>query len=292
MRHPVDEGACLPQPRLWDLIYRLSLRLSRLGRPKYRGGADQFFESYHGERHVDWAKYDFRVMLRAQAARAIAARTVAAGARVVDVGCGVGDLLGALPESYRRVGIGYAGNDLRLARCVTGQGVELVRGSATAIPLASGVAQLVFCLGVLEYVADDDGALAEMRRILAPGGWMVLDVAGGAYYPEYRAIIGHLRSYTRSGLDRKLKRAGLRLAQDLERHPRLSTVHFLGYAALLALHRLLDACGWRRRSLYVRPGVGQAYRAFSTMLLRLTGDNLWSAAPDERSTFVLVQRAE
>jgi ubiquinone/menaquinone biosynthesis C-methylase UbiE len=290
---PFRSGArepAFPPPRLWDRIYRLSLHLSRLGRPKYRAGAGEFFEDYHGERHLDWAKYDFRAILRAQTARAVAEKTIDVGARVVDVGCGVGDLLAALPDRYHRIGIGYAENDLHLARAVTGQGVDLIRGSATAIPLASGTARLVFCIGVLEYLPDDAAALAEMGRILAPRGWMVLGVAGGAYYPEYRDMIGHLRSYSRSALREKLERAGFRIAQDIESHPRVSAVHFLGYGGLLVLHRLLNACGWRSRSLYLRRWVGASYRAFSRMLLRLKADRLWSAVPDVRSTFVLAQR--
>ena len=48
--------------------------------------------------------------------------------------------------------------------------------SLTAIPLPSGSVDLAICTEVLEHVADDRRAVAELRRVLAPGGFLVLSV--------------------------------------------------------------------------------------------------------------------
>jgi SAM-dependent methyltransferase len=51
-----------------------------------------------------------------------------------------------------------------------------VVGDATALPFAAGSFDTVLCLEVLEYLAGPRAALAEMRRIVRPGGRLVLSV--------------------------------------------------------------------------------------------------------------------
>jgi SAM-dependent methyltransferase len=48
--------------------------------------------------------------------------------------------------------------------------------SLAAIPLPRGSVDLAICTEVLEHVADDQSAVAELRRVLAPGGSLVLSV--------------------------------------------------------------------------------------------------------------------
>lgn len=51
-----------------------------------------------------------------------------------------------------------------------------LRGDATALPLASGVFDAVYCSHVLEHIPEDRQVLAEFFRVLKPGGWALLDV--------------------------------------------------------------------------------------------------------------------
>lgn len=55
-----------------------------------------------------------------------------------------------------------------------GGGPAYVRGEATAVPLRSGWCDAVVACLVLEHVEDLDGALDEVRRVLRPGGRLVL----------------------------------------------------------------------------------------------------------------------
>lgn len=78
--------------------------------------------------------------------------------------------------------------------------------SLTAIPLPGGSVDLVICTEVLEHVQDDGRAVAELRRVLAPGGALVLSV------PTPPAVFdpAHVREgYTREQLAALFEQHGL-----------------------------------------------------------------------------------
>jgi glycosyltransferase involved in cell wall biosynthesis len=78
--------------------------------------------------------------------------------------------------------------------------------------IAEGSFDTIVCSNVLEHIADDDGALRAMRRLLAPGGRVVLIVpALRALYGEIDRAIGHHRRYARREIEAKLAAAGLGL---------------------------------------------------------------------------------
>lgn len=62
---------------------------------------------------------------------------------------------------------------------------EIVEGSATAIPLPAASADCITALDVLEHIADDHGAAREIRRVLRPGGHVVITV------PAMMSLWGH-----------------------------------------------------------------------------------------------------
>lgn len=51
-----------------------------------------------------------------------------------------------------------------------------VRVDITAIPVRDAILDVVLCSHVLEHVQDDRGALREIRRVLRPGGWALIQV--------------------------------------------------------------------------------------------------------------------
>ncbi|MFO1321271.1 MAG: methyltransferase domain-containing protein [Burkholderiales bacterium] len=105
---------------------------------------------------------------------------VTAGDRVLDVGCGPG-LLAALaadrtgPEGFV-CGVDVSSSMLMLARqrCEARAWTAFHFGGAAALPHRSGTFTRLACTQVLEYVARPDQALAEFRRVLRPGGRVVL----------------------------------------------------------------------------------------------------------------------
>ncbi len=100
------------------------------------------------------------------------------GARVVDVGCGGGtDLLLAARQvgpSGLAIGVDMTDEMLDLARAGADRmgltNVLALEGDATSLPVESEWADVVISNGVLNLVPDKDRALAEIWRVLVPGG--------------------------------------------------------------------------------------------------------------------------
>ena len=104
-----------------------------------------------------------------------------AGRRVLEVGCGSAPCARWL----RRAGADVVALDLSagmLARAAqlgrsTGLAVPLLQADVGALPLADGVFDVVCsAFGGLPFVADAQGALAEVARVLRPGGRLVASV--------------------------------------------------------------------------------------------------------------------
>jgi ubiquinone/menaquinone biosynthesis C-methylase UbiE len=96
-----------------------------------------------------------------------------AGNRVVDLGCGPGTAARfAAGRGAQVTGVDPAGVMLRLARRLTpaSAGVEFVEGSAESLPLPDGSADVVWTIASVHHWHDVDAGLAEIRRVLEPGG--------------------------------------------------------------------------------------------------------------------------
>jgi SAM-dependent methyltransferase len=89
--------------------------------------------------------------------------------RVVDVACGSGPL--ASRTGGRWVGVDRAAEEVALARWRT---PAVARADATALPLADASAGAVVCSMALLLLEPLGAALAEVRRVLAPGGRLVV----------------------------------------------------------------------------------------------------------------------
>jgi SAM-dependent methyltransferase len=105
----------------------------------------------------------------------LAARHLAGAGDVVDIGCGEGQIsrLAAGAGAARVVGVDASAAQLAQARR-RGGGPLYVRGRAEALPLPSAVFDAAVACLVLEHVADLDGALDEIARVVRPGGTFVL----------------------------------------------------------------------------------------------------------------------
>jgi ubiquinone/menaquinone biosynthesis C-methylase UbiE len=98
---------------------------------------------------------------------------------VADLGCGPGTMV----EAVLQRGGTFHGVDLseemlheakhRFGGC---RGVTFSRGAVESLPLLSGCADQVIAMGLIEYLRAPDRALAEIARILRPGGIAVVTV--------------------------------------------------------------------------------------------------------------------
>jgi len=182
-------------------------------------------------------------------------------ARVVDIGCGSGDVLDPVPRDVVRV----AGMD-RVPEMVSEAARRhledsFVVGDAQRPPFRPGGADVVTCLGVLEYLPDPRAALHALGELVRPGGWVLFSV------PNRASVLRDL-SRMEIAVERALSRARRRLrglpAEDVGgpryRHRQWSPgeAEDLVSAAGLELERMLfntyglwGALGRRRLSLSV-----------------------------------------
>jgi ubiquinone/menaquinone biosynthesis C-methylase UbiE len=104
------------------------------------------------------------------------------GERVLDCGCGMGFYLLAMAQLRRLRLVGLDGDPERLAWARReGIPAALLRGDLQQLPFASASFDKVLATEVLEHVRDDTQMLAELFRILRPGGILAISVPHARY---------------------------------------------------------------------------------------------------------------
>ncbi len=129
------------------------------------------------------------------------------GRRILDAGCGSGPLAAALRDSGAVVtGFDVSAAMIDLARQRLGGDADLhVADLASPLPFADAEFDDVVASLVLHYLEDWAGPLAELRRVLKPGGRLILSVnhpaAYAIVYPEadYFALTRYSEDYTFDG---------------------------------------------------------------------------------------------
>jgi demethylmenaquinone methyltransferase / 2-methoxy-6-polyprenyl-1,4-benzoquinol methylase len=118
------------------------------------------------------------------------------GARVLDLCTGTADLALATVARGRRasvVGVDFAGEMLRLAREKVARGpsaraIRLIRGDAARIPLEDACCDAATIGFGIRNVAEPERALAEIARVLRPGGRLAILEFGQPRIPGIRTL--------------------------------------------------------------------------------------------------------
>lgn len=140
------------------------------------------------------------------------------GARILEVGCGVGSVLAQLGDRELLMGVDVEQDILDFARSrFNGHARYEFAHLDVAALNESQLADLkqhrfdtVVCINVLEHVPDDERAMNAMADILVPGGTLNLLVpAHPMLYGPYDKMEGHFRRYTRKRLRELVSKAGL-----------------------------------------------------------------------------------
>lgn len=128
-------------------------------------------------------------------------------ARILDLGCGPGNLLDFLRPRGDIYGSDYSADALGF--CLDRGYRRLFRADFHSLPISSESFDLVTCIDVVEHLKDDRRALQELHRILRPTGRLVLSVpAFQALWGDHDTLYGHYRRYTTSEVREKLAEAG------------------------------------------------------------------------------------
>ena len=273
------------RPGLLDRIDLLALRMVKSGRAKRTADAafyESFFTEDDVEKYVDDVRNAFRFRRVGEAYRLLFGE---GAARVADIGAGLGVARRFLPPAADYLGVEYSAQSIALARRIAeGPAARFVEGGFPRLPVEDGWADMVICLEVIEHIADDRQAIAELRRIVRPGGYLLLSVPGTWYWPDYLRLIGHYRHYTRDALAVLLDGAGLQIVRGYAQFDGFWRGYHYLYLALKAFELVV------RKT--VRPDFSVLHTALYRRIARAA--ERWVAThdvlDDPGSTFVLCRR--
>jgi SAM-dependent methyltransferase len=151
---------------------------------------------------------------------------------VLDYGCGGQPYRTLLPPECEYVGADIAGNSK----------AQIVINADGTLPIPDASYDLVLSTQVLEHVDDPAVYLAECRRILKPGGYLLLTTHGLMFYHPYPQ---DLWRWTADGLDLIVRRAGLRVVS------REGVVGLIPASLWLVMYEYQAYLPWGLRQLFV-----------------------------------------
>jgi len=207
--------------------------------------------------------------------------------RILEIGCGSGDMLSLLTKRGRIV----VGIDLALpmlhatGRTCRAPGIHLMQADACRLPFGGESFDAIVCMGVMEYVPHAIKLVAEIRRVLRPGGHAVVTLPHGHCVPRrageclkrgLRRLTGRSAAenlgeqfHATSSVSAMLKEQGLRMEREAFCCPRvlawpltrlmpsvcswcngrLESVRWIaGRRHLSSVYCLSARCGMRRRA--------------------------------------------
>ena len=137
----------------------------------------------------------------------LVARYAPGGGAIVDVGVGTGRLLSRFPD-FRRYGVDVSLAYLVLARR---KGIDVCLARAEDLPYRDEIFDVVITTDVLEHVLDLYRTVAELFRILKPGGHLIVRVPyredlASYLADDYPYEFAHLRSFDEHSLQLQLCR--------------------------------------------------------------------------------------
>lgn len=154
--------------------------------------------------------------------------------RILDAGCGTGQMLKCLEAHGDAIGIDSSHQAIGYARK---RGVKrLVQGSITDLPFPNGTFDCVLALDVIEHVDDDIGIMAKLHGVVKPGGHLIITVpAFQTLWSEHDEINLHKRRYRAGKLKQQIEEAGF----EIQRVTYCNTALFLPVLAMRKAKNLL-----------------------------------------------------
>lgn len=123
--------------------------------------------------------------------------------RILDVGCGTGNNVRRLTRYGSVVGLDCSAEALAYCRRRVPAPASLTGGTMARLPFADGAFDVVTAFDVLEHDADPQACVAEVRRVLRPGGWFLASVPAYRFmWGDHDRVAHHFRRYERDEVAR------------------------------------------------------------------------------------------
>jgi SAM-dependent methyltransferase len=189
-----------------------------------------FYASYY--RHEDhhwWFRWRFELITRL-----VGEQKTGPNFRILDAGCGTGQMLKHLEELGDAIGIDTSTQALTFAQS---RGVKkLVQGSITDVPFPEATFDCIVVLDVIEHVEDDSKILQSLHQVLKPGGRLIVTVpAYKLLWSAHDEINHHKRRYTATHLRQLMEEAGY----SVDRVTYCNTIFFLPVFAIRKFKNLV-----------------------------------------------------
>jgi SAM-dependent methyltransferase len=165
-----------------------------------------FFDAQHHDDLLPLPLH-YRLLRRFEVSREeTAAALLPGGPSLLDIGCGDGTAASLLAGRYRRI----VATDIAPATVAEaaarhpGTAEWMVLDASRALPFADASFSTVISLSTLQYLFDPSSFLAEVHRVLAPGGLVLIETPNMAYLPQrLRLLAGRpiRTSFWRRGID-------------------------------------------------------------------------------------------
>ncbi len=225
----------------------------------------------HAEARHFWFR-GFRAFVTPLVRRATRGRT---DARLLDCGCGTGANLELLSRFGRAAGFDLSAVGLAFAR-QAGR-TRVARATVAAAPFLSSTFDVVTSFDVIYSLesADERAAIAEMFRMLKPGGFAIVNVAAMEMLRGDHSVLSReVRRYSRGELGARLAGAGFEIVRITYTNATL----FLPMAIVRALQRMrgLKAEGETEQEITVPTKVVNGLLSIAMAL-----ESLWLRTFDE-----------
>jgi SAM-dependent methyltransferase len=180
--------------------------------------------------------------------RAIERLGLPAHAQILDAGCGSGRNMVDLARLGKVTGVELSHTSVRLAR--ERAAGEVVEGSVMDMPFDDASFDLAVSLDVIEHLEDDVGALHELRRVVEPGGALLVTVPAYQWlWSGHDEINHHHRRYNRHTLLAAAQSGGWKL----ESFTNFSSLTLPVAILLRALERFMPSTTKSSLDLWVPP---------------------------------------
>jgi len=148
------------------------------------------------------------VQTRAMVKDALLREGITPESRLLDVGCGTGGTMQVLGTACKPIGIDMSPQALEYT--VQKTGAPAAVSDATALPFMDESFDFAVALDVIEHIDNDGLVLREIKRVLKPGGKLVITVPAHQYlFSTHDKALHHVRRYSRNLLKARLEESGM-----------------------------------------------------------------------------------